>query len=50
MKDKPAVEIILTPEQRAQLRKATDREIRVVRLSVEELEQRIAPRGGWDGN
>ena len=33
----------LTPEQKDQVRKATGKEAEVIELSVEELEERIAP-------
>ncbi|HEY3011265.1 MAG TPA: hypothetical protein VGJ36_00865 [Gemmatimonadales bacterium] len=35
--------IQLTPEQKAQVRSATGKEAEAVELSVEELEERIAP-------
>jgi uncharacterized small protein (DUF1192 family) len=35
--------IELTPEQKAQVRTATGKEAEAVELSVEELEERIAP-------
>jgi hypothetical protein len=35
--------IQLTPEQKAQVREATGKEAEAVELSVEELEERIAP-------
>jgi hypothetical protein len=35
--------IELTPEQKAQVREATGKEAEAVELSVEELEERIAP-------
>ena len=34
----------LTPEQKAKDRPATEKDAQVVELSVEELEERIAPR------
>jgi hypothetical protein len=34
----------LTPEQKAKVRPATEQDAKVVELSVEELEERIAPR------
>jgi hypothetical protein len=33
----------LTPEQKEQIRKATGKEAEVIELSIEELEERIAP-------
>ena len=33
----------LTPEQKAKIRTATEKDAEVVELSVEELEERIAP-------
>jgi uncharacterized small protein (DUF1192 family) len=35
--------ITLTDEQKAQVRKATGKDAEVIELSVEELEERIAP-------
>jgi uncharacterized small protein (DUF1192 family) len=35
--------IELTPEQKSQVRKATGKDAEAVELSVEELEERIAP-------
>jgi hypothetical protein len=35
--------IQLTPEQKAEVRKATGKDAEAVELSVEELEERIAP-------
>jgi uncharacterized small protein (DUF1192 family) len=35
--------IELTPEQKSEVRKATGKDAEVVELSVEELEERIAP-------
>lgn len=37
------VRINLTPEQKAQVRSATGKDAEAVELSVEELEERIAP-------
>ena len=34
----------LTPEQRAKVRPTTEKDAEVVELSIEELEERIAPR------
>jgi uncharacterized small protein (DUF1192 family) len=41
--------LMLTPEQKKQIRKATGKDAEVLELSVEELEERIAPmkRGPW---
>ena len=39
----PNFRIKLTPEQQAQVRKATGKNAEALELSVEELEQRIAP-------
>ena len=36
--------IALTPDQKAQVEKATGKSAEAIELSVEELEQRIAPR------
>ena len=37
---------MLTPEQKEQIRKATGKDAEVLELSVEELEERIAPMTG----
>ena len=42
-KDKEVVRIELTPEQKENLRKQTGKEAAALELSVEELEERIAP-------
>jgi uncharacterized small protein (DUF1192 family) len=39
----PNFQLMLTPEQKEQIRKATGKEAEVLELSVEELEERIAP-------
>lgn len=41
--------ITLTPEQKEQIRKATGKDAEAVELSIEELEERIAPskRKNW---
>lgn len=39
--------IHLTPEQKDQVRKATGKDAEAVELSVEELEERIAPATLW---
>ena len=41
---KNPVRIELTPEQQAKLRTTTGKDAEAVELSVEELEERIAPR------
>jgi hypothetical protein len=41
---KDQIRIELTPEQKAQVRKATGKSAEAVELSVEELEERIAPQ------
>ena len=38
------IRIELTPEQKAKVRDATGKDAEAVELSVEELEERIAPR------
>ncbi len=43
MSTKDQFRIQLTPEQKAQVRNATGKEAEAVELSVEELEERIAP-------
>lgn len=40
---KDQIRIELTPEQKAQVQKATGKNAEAVELSVEELEERIAP-------
>jgi uncharacterized small protein (DUF1192 family) len=40
---KDPVRIKLTPEQQAQIRNATGKDAEAVELSVDELEERIAP-------
>ena len=37
------IRLTLTPEQKEQIRKATGKEAEALELSVEELEERIAP-------
>jgi hypothetical protein len=44
MADQKNVKIVLTPEQKAQLEKSTGKTVESIDLSVEELEQRIAPK------
>ncbi|HEX2179873.1 MAG TPA: hypothetical protein VHL54_10225 [Actinomycetota bacterium] len=41
---KNPVRIELTPEQKAKIRNTTGKDAEAVELSVEELEERIAPR------
>jgi uncharacterized small protein (DUF1192 family) len=43
MENSNTFRITLTPEQKEQIRRATGRDAEVVELSVEELEERIAP-------
>jgi hypothetical protein len=38
------IRMTLTPEQKEQVRKATGKDAEAIELSVEELEERIAPR------
>jgi hypothetical protein len=40
---KGKIRLELTPEQQAKVRNATGKDAKVVELSVEELEERIAP-------
>ena len=42
-KDKETVRIDLTPEQKEQVRRQTGKDAAAVELTVEELEERIAP-------
>ncbi len=44
MSEQNNVKIELTPEQQAELKQTTGKEVESLDLSVEELEQRIAPR------
>lgn len=47
-KDRPSFRLQLTPEQRDAIKKATGKSAEAIELSVEELEERIAPmRAGW---
>jgi hypothetical protein len=48
-KSKGKVRIVLTPNQKAKIRKATGQDAEAVELSVEELEDRIVPTiiQGW---
>ena len=39
----PNLRLTLTPEQKEQIRKATGKDAEALELSVEELEERIAP-------
>jgi uncharacterized small protein (DUF1192 family) len=43
MPTQPNIRITLTPEQKEEVRKVTGKEAEAVELSVEELEERIAP-------
>jgi hypothetical protein len=43
MADQKHVKIELTPDQKAELEKSTGKTVEAIELSVEELEQRIAP-------
>jgi hypothetical protein len=43
MDDSKKIRIELTPEQKAKVRSATGKDAESVELSVEELEERIAP-------
>jgi hypothetical protein len=43
MTTRPNIRITLTPEQKEEVRKATGKEAEAVELSIEELEERIAP-------
>ncbi len=42
--EKKHLRITLTPDQKAQVEKVTGKSAEAIELSVEELEQRIAPR------
>jgi hypothetical protein len=43
MNTKPSIKIELTPEQKEQVQRLTGQEVPQVRLSLEALEERIAP-------
>jgi uncharacterized small protein (DUF1192 family) len=43
MATSPNIRLTLTPEQKDQIRKATGKDAEALELSVEELEERIAP-------
>jgi hypothetical protein len=43
MQKSETLRLTLTPEQKEQVRKATGKDAEAVELSVEELEERIAP-------
>ena len=47
-KSKEQFRINLTPEQKDQIRNATGKDAEAVELSVEELEERIAPTTVWN--
>lgn len=44
---KGQVRIELTPDQKAKIRTATGKDAEAVELSIEELEERIAPVNAW---
>ena len=47
-KDRNSFRLVLTPEQREQVKQATHRDAEAIELSAQELEERIAPRKmGW---
>ena len=53
--DKPAddaklVRLDLSPEQMQQLRAATGLDVKAIELSIDELEQRVAPRRASNDN
>jgi hypothetical protein len=42
------IRITLTPEQREQMKKALNRDVKAIELNTEELEERVAPaKAGW---
>ncbi len=49
MANRSSVRLVLTPEQREQVRQATNKDAEALELSVQELEERIAPMTaqGW---
>jgi hypothetical protein len=47
--DSKHLRITLTPDQRAQVEKATGKSAEAIELSAEELEQRIAPQQLFPG-
>ena len=48
--EKEIVRIDLNPTQKEQLKAKTGRDADAIDLTVQELEERIAPRGGFLGN
>jgi hypothetical protein len=46
---KSRIRIELTAEQKAEIRSATGKDAETIELSVEELEERIAPKKGFIG-
>jgi hypothetical protein len=51
MTNKPETfRMTLSPEQKEQVRRATGKDAEVIELSVEELEERIAPGKTWSTN
>jgi hypothetical protein len=44
MKQPPTIQIDLTPEQKEQLRKLTGKEVPRLKLNLEQLEARVAPK------
>lgn len=47
---KDLVRITLTPAQTQEIKQATGREAEAIQLTIEELEQRIAPRMAGNSN
>jgi hypothetical protein len=44
MTERPSIKITLTPEQKEQLKQETGKDVTRVKLSLEELEARVAPK------
>jgi hypothetical protein len=46
--NRESVRLLLTPQQRQLVKSQTNRDVEAIELSVEELEERIAPaKKGW---
>ena len=44
---KPTIRIELTEEQKRKIKETSGEEISVIEFTVQELEERIAPRAAW---
>jgi hypothetical protein len=52
MKTEPGktYQVKLTPAQQQEVRELTGKDAETISLTVEELEERIAPKSGWTNN